>query len=1009
MGIIRQKTQVFNQPVGVVRANASDEAVGLAISRAASDFADIAYREAVIEAEKAGQEAGGAQSKENIVTIDPETGKPTAYKPPSSFGRIAARSYQNMIDRRFEESINEELEVRASEIASNSANSVDYKNRMSAYVQEMYANAVDEKGELNNYGRYIEETGTSFIASTYETMRQKEAQAAREALVRQQKLAEFQTYQKIAESIRLGADVGEISKAIEVEHQRNLDLYRNGERTISQFGKKYEELNGYTSQIADNRLSNLYSGLSPDDPMRPRILAAIRNPSVAPKVAAELKRSDFMEILNDALIDGSPESLTSMLEAQAGYQLEYDESSIEQYYRDLDITPNTTYSQLKDQLSGVPSDFRSEVEIEAMGQWVENKIDIGTVDVTQMDLVLEELRNSGEVDFNVASELAGPEVARALRNMSQEDRDGLAKNIGDRRSQLESLRSEGRAQKENSLRQSIRNAKNNGTLIQDYEKLYQDIENSGLPEPKIATLLNDSLDRPFVNAQLDAALNTKLSANAMDSIRDAVRSGGEVSQEALASLTDAERAVYNAYSSAYRISPSTVDSEMGRRLNGLRNSAQTQTIAFQVSSIKDAMDNNQAVPDDLLEFYDEQMFGDLGPINASQIISMTNDDGVNPILSIADKGYVLPTFARALEAGLLSRNEDDMAAAMQMFEIYSNLEAEIEGGRAQPLDILRRHLSEETYGMYSAISIVAREEQRPPLDVMLELQALEESPDALIKADLGLSKNANLNTLFAEYPMSSNYREEILAMMRIRRARGMQFNDGTVEQIIDDYTKKQSGLRRDDAVMGPYIGDKTVFARTNYFTPAEIISNKNELIDLMAEDEKLQTILQGGTAWDQSVRGVFGLLGGDIYGRLGSVVESISPQTFGFSSLEEMNDRDRIRAGMQILGIELKYQPVIESFDAGGLATYRVGYEYNGSFEPISINGEPYLLQQAPETSKSLQRFQAKNNLVAAHSGGNPNEIRRAQFEYIRTLEHITPEMLLDKFPDFAEEIENED
>ena len=106
MAIVRQKTQVFNQPIGVVRADASDDAVGRAIANSASNLANLAYREAAIEAEKAGQEAGGAPSRTDIVTIDPTTGRPVAYQPPANFGRIAARSYQNMIDRRFEESIN---------------------------------------------------------------------------------------------------------------------------------------------------------------------------------------------------------------------------------------------------------------------------------------------------------------------------------------------------------------------------------------------------------------------------------------------------------------------------------------------------------------------------------------------------------------------------------------------------------------------------------------------------------------------------------------------------------------------------------------------------------------------------------------------------------------------------------------------------------------------------------------------------------------------------------------
>ncbi len=53
MAVIRQKTQVFNQPVGVVRADAGAGQVGRAISSAASRIADLAYRDAVINAEKA--------------------------------------------------------------------------------------------------------------------------------------------------------------------------------------------------------------------------------------------------------------------------------------------------------------------------------------------------------------------------------------------------------------------------------------------------------------------------------------------------------------------------------------------------------------------------------------------------------------------------------------------------------------------------------------------------------------------------------------------------------------------------------------------------------------------------------------------------------------------------------------------------------------------------------------------------------------------------------------------
>ena len=60
MAVIRQRTQVFNQPVGVVRADAGAASVGQAISRAAGTMASLAFQDAADEAQKKGIELAQA-------------------------------------------------------------------------------------------------------------------------------------------------------------------------------------------------------------------------------------------------------------------------------------------------------------------------------------------------------------------------------------------------------------------------------------------------------------------------------------------------------------------------------------------------------------------------------------------------------------------------------------------------------------------------------------------------------------------------------------------------------------------------------------------------------------------------------------------------------------------------------------------------------------------------------------------------------------------------------------
>ena len=113
MAVIRQRTTVFNKPVGVVRTDGGSQQLGNAISQAASGLQRIAYNQASSEAQKKGMEVAQAAEESRITTINPETGKPEAYTAPETFGVIAAEAYQRVVDKRYETSMNRELKLKS--------------------------------------------------------------------------------------------------------------------------------------------------------------------------------------------------------------------------------------------------------------------------------------------------------------------------------------------------------------------------------------------------------------------------------------------------------------------------------------------------------------------------------------------------------------------------------------------------------------------------------------------------------------------------------------------------------------------------------------------------------------------------------------------------------------------------------------------------------------------------------------------------------------------------------
>jgi len=189
MAVIREKRQFKVGPIGVARAprfgQSGGQIVGESISRSADQFAEMFYREAAQEAEKTGIEQARSVEREKVVTINPKTGEPEAYAPPSGFGTVAAEAYERVVLRRFEQSIEDEIQNKAKELSvryENSANGASlYETAMSDYIASM-SNVAE-----GQFKTYIADVGTSYLNATRSNMAiaqvRRERRAARKSQI----------------------------------------------------------------------------------------------------------------------------------------------------------------------------------------------------------------------------------------------------------------------------------------------------------------------------------------------------------------------------------------------------------------------------------------------------------------------------------------------------------------------------------------------------------------------------------------------------------------------------------------------------------------------------------------------------------------------------------------------------------------------------------------------------------------------------------------------------------
>lgn len=179
MAVIREKQQFRNSRIGVVRMDTGESQMWQTVASAADSLTQQAFKQASVEAQNKGKEFAESVGEKSLRTIDPATGKPQAFKAPTSFGTIAQAAYEETLDRRYIRTVEREIQDKANETYikyENDPQGVEkYSQVMEDYVSGMTKNA-DKRFE-----GIVRDTGAAYIASTKFNLMQKRNLRIKEA------------------------------------------------------------------------------------------------------------------------------------------------------------------------------------------------------------------------------------------------------------------------------------------------------------------------------------------------------------------------------------------------------------------------------------------------------------------------------------------------------------------------------------------------------------------------------------------------------------------------------------------------------------------------------------------------------------------------------------------------------------------------------------------------------------------------------------------------------------
>ena len=181
---IRQRQQAFTQRIGVVNVDTGAEQVGATIASVAGNIQGQLEPFLRQEALKRGTNAAKEVSRQNLVTFD-ENGVPKALNVPSNFGLVASGAYEEVIERRFENSMREEIQNKSIEYANKYSDPNAYAQAMGTYLDKM------DSASTGRFNTFITENGQEVLL---ETQTKLQIAAEKRRLAAAKEAAKYNTY-----------------------------------------------------------------------------------------------------------------------------------------------------------------------------------------------------------------------------------------------------------------------------------------------------------------------------------------------------------------------------------------------------------------------------------------------------------------------------------------------------------------------------------------------------------------------------------------------------------------------------------------------------------------------------------------------------------------------------------------------------------------------------------------------------------------------------------------------
>ena len=160
MPVIRETRKIFNQPIGVRSFDTGEQDIGRAISNFANTAGEEFYSRAKADAQKFGEEAAQSVSSEELKVFDGKTGKPEVLSSMDGMGSIASAAFEQVVERRFVDSVDKDIRLKSAELASKYEDPVQYQSMFESYLSSM------AKGAGNRFKNVIVDSGSYIMGST---------------------------------------------------------------------------------------------------------------------------------------------------------------------------------------------------------------------------------------------------------------------------------------------------------------------------------------------------------------------------------------------------------------------------------------------------------------------------------------------------------------------------------------------------------------------------------------------------------------------------------------------------------------------------------------------------------------------------------------------------------------------------------------------------------------------------------------------------------------------------